>query len=90
MILELVVNIIADIFTGLNKIIPDIPDMPTEIDTIAQTVTTTIASGWATLAGFFGAGFLFSILIIVIGIINFEHIYHLTMWVIRKLPIGTN
>jgi len=89
MLLNIIVDIIAGIFTALNGLIPNIPTMPTEISDIADTLSTSIATGWGTIVGFFGVGFMVAVLGMVIAIINFTHVYHLILWVLRKLPIGT-
>lgn len=90
MIFNILIDMIAGAFTGLDKLVPDIPALPAEITSIGTTLTNSIASGYGVIAGFFGTGFLIAILTMVIAIINFTHIYHLVLWVIRKLPVGTN
>jgi len=88
MIVTLFIEAVAGLIILIASVLPDIPAMPTAISDIGTTLSTLIVSGWATIAGFLGIPFMIAMTVIIIGIMNFEHIYHLSMWVIRKLPIG--
>jgi len=88
MIVTFFIEAIAGLIILISSILPDVPAMPTAVTDAGTTLTNLIVDGWEQIGGFLGTPFLIAMTVLVIGIFNFEHIYHLSMWVIRKLPIG--
>jgi len=69
-------------------ILPDLPDMPAGIVTALETVTDILIFGTRFIAYYVGSTFLLVLLPILIIYANFNWIYHLVFWIIKKLPIG--
>lgn len=69
-------------------ILPDIPDLPSGITNVLDTGLDFISNGFTFVTYIFGSAYLLVVLPLLIILINFRWIYHLVMWIVRKLPIG--
>lgn len=69
-------------------ILPDLPDMPVGITNALETVRDFILYGVSVLGSLLGWTFLLIVLPILIVLANFNWIYHLVLWILKKLPIG--
>lgn len=69
-------------------VLPDIPDLPSGITNVLDTGLDFISNGFTFLVYIFGGAYLLVVIPLLIVLINFKWIYHLTMWIVRKLPIG--
>ena len=89
MIVEAIINLITLLLKTVLGVLPDIPDFPQSLLTSIDNVATTIF-GNLNLLGLFVRIDTIKILVpLVIVAVNFEHIYHFAMWLIKKLPIST-
>jgi hypothetical protein len=87
MILRLLLDVVRSILIFIFSLLPNIPNLPRSlIDTINNYLDIIFSN--LTLLGFFINISTIKVLIPLFVIVyNFEHIYHLTMWIIRKLPM---
>lgn len=72
--------------TAFLNILPALPDMNQTIIDGGAWITEQFQSVLAVLNMFFGTSFVAAILIILIALINFQWIYNLSMWALRKIP----
>lgn len=86
MIIEGILNVLKLLlFTVFGWI--SLPSMPDNVTNSINSFLDLIFDN-ATLLGFFVRPITFSIAIpVLVIILNFEKIYHLTMWILRKIPM---
>ena len=78
-----IINVIFGIF-------PNIPPVPEEFSSAVSNFFDLIFSN-SGFVGFFLPMNLVKIAIpIVIVLVNFKYVYHIIMWIVRKLPISTD
>lgn len=85
MILESVFNL----FSSAVKLIfgwIDIPDLPASVDSVIDSLFEYVSSGIGFLAIFLDMDFVLLLLPFVLVVSNFEKVYKLTMYVLRKIP----
>jgi hypothetical protein len=90
MIFTALLSVVTSVVVWILNLLPSLPDMPQEIVTAAEWMVSQLESVYGVLAAIYSPGLLSAIATSLIALLLFEQIYHLTMWVIRKLPIGTN
>lgn len=88
----MILKVIFDLILGLLKLVfgllPDIPPLPASITTSLNNVFDAIF-GHLDLLGLFVRIDTIKLLVpLVIIVINFEHIYHFTMWILKKIPLS--
>lgn len=88
MIINIFLTAIMTIAQTLFDILPDLPDMPAGITNALDVLPDVIRFTSRLVVMFVGRTFYLVVLPLIILLINFNWIYHGTMWLIRKLPIG--
>lgn len=88
MILNVFFGAISALIQTVFGILPDLPDMPTGITNALDVASDVVVFGTRFLAYYIGGTFLLILIPILIIYANFNWIYHLVMWIIKKLPIG--
>ena len=88
----MIIKAILDLILGLLKLVfgllPSIPDFPDTIMTSLDNVFTTIFNNLDLLGLFVNIDTIKVLVPLVIIVVNFEHIYHFTMWIIKKIPLS--
>lgn len=88
----MIINIIFELFKlilmGVFGILPDLPDMPAGIVSVLDTAQDFLVYGFRFVAYVLTPTFMLVILPVILIMINFKWIYHLVMWIVRKLPLG--
>lgn len=88
MILELIINIFTGTLKTLLNLLPNIPQLPNSIGNSLSNVFTTIFNNVNLIGLFFRISTIKILVPLVIVVVNFEHIYHFIMWIIKKLPLS--
>lgn len=78
-------SVLQALFGWLN-----LPDMPSEITGIVDTIMGYIVDALPLLWMFFDKSVVTVCLVIALACTNFDKIYDLLMWILAKLPIGIN
>ena len=90
MLIKLLFDFIKTILEFLFNLLPDVPNFSSNIINSFDSYLDLIF-GNLSLLGFFVDISLIKILVpLVIIVLNFEHIYHFAIWIIKKLPIGAD
>jgi len=90
MVIQFLLDLIVSLFVGLLSVIPALPAMPSEIIAGGDWLIDKVVDVNGIVRMFYG-DVLFTIIIgSVVLLWQFENVYHLTMWVVRKLPISSN
>ena len=90
MIIELIVNLLTGALEAILFLLPDLPALPQSILTSIDNVTSTIFANVNLLGLFVRIDTIKTLVPLLIVVLNFEHIYHFSMWIVRKLPLSTN
>lgn len=90
MIFEALITAVSGLILGIFSILPDLPDMPTEIVSASSWLVTTISGVTNLLSFLYGHALYVAIVGATISLFLFEHVYHLALWILRKLPISSN
>lgn len=85
MIVESVLNLFISALKGCFGFV-NFPDMPTEVANVLDTIYNAVVSGAAFLGLFCHLSLLKIMIPLVILVMNFDHIYKLTMFILRKIP----
>jgi len=88
MIIEFVLSVVAGFVKAVFGILPNIPPMPAWVDTSLDTVIDVVIGGVGLVSYLYSPQIFIFVLTTSLVVLNFEHVYHAAMWVIRKLPIG--
>lgn len=89
MVLETIVSITTAFLEIVLSLLPDLPDFPESFTASIDNVINIIFSNINLLGLFVRISTIKKLVPLVIVVVNFEHIYHFAMWVIKKLPIST-
>ena len=85
-------KIIFDAILALLKIVfgilPNLPDLPESVKNSLNTVFDTIFDNIDLLGLFIRIDTIKVLVPLLIIAINFEHIYHFTMWILKKIPLS--
>lgn len=87
----MILQAVIDLLVGLVKLCfgwINLPPLPVQIQNVLDTVLGYMRDGIGILAWFIDLNYVLVLVPIVIVIINFDKVYRLTMFVLRKLPIG--
>lgn len=87
MLIELLLDMIQNIFTFLFGLLPNIPQVPTSITTPINTFFDFIFNNAGIIGVFVDINLIKVIVPLTILVINFNNIYKLFMWIIRKIPM---
>lgn len=90
MIFNVLFGAISTLIQTVFGVLPELPDMPTGITNALETATDFIIYGVRVISSMIGWEFMLIVMPILIILANFNWIYHLTIWILRKLPIGVN
>lgn len=88
MILELIITGITSILKIVLTILPNIPQLPNSVTGSIDRVMQTIFDNVGLLGIFVRISTIKLLVPLVIVVVNFEHIYHFIMWIIKKLPLS--
>lgn len=84
MIVEAVLNLLKGVITTVFGILPNIPTL--EVQNTINEYFSLIFSNLSLLGIFVRVDTLKLLIPVIIVIWNFEHIYNLTMWILKKIP----
>ena len=88
----MIVKAIFDARLGLFKVVfnllPDVPSFPQTLLESLDTVFDTIFGHLDLLGLFVRIDTIKTLVPLLIIVINFEHIYHFVMWIIKKIPLS--
>ncbi len=88
MILELIITGITAVLKIVLGILPNIPQLPDSITSSIDRVMNVIFNNVGLLGIFVRISTIKLLVPLVIIVVNFEHIYHFVMWIIKKLPLA--
>lgn len=89
MIIEVIINLVTILLKFIFDLLPDVPDFPQSLLSSIDNVTSVVFNNLSLLGLFVRIDTIKILVPLVIIVVNFEHIYHFAMWVIKKLPIST-
>lgn len=88
MILETILNLIKVFLQFFFGLLPDVPSLElTLLDSLTQYINM-IFTNTGLLGFFVRISTIKALVPLIIIVINFEHIYHFALWVIKKLPFS--
>lgn len=89
MITEALMNAGLFLLDTLLNFLDLLPDMPEELVTVLDEFFDLIfTNGWSIACFVIPMDYALTLLPLVILVVNFERVYHLIMWVLRKIPIA--
>lgn len=88
MIFNVFFELVNTLLQAVLGILPNLPDLPTAFTDVMAIFLGYIRVGFRFIVYFAGGDFVKVIFPLLAFLLNFRWIYHLTMWVIKKLPIG--
>lgn len=89
MITEALMNVGMFLLDTLLNFLDLLPDMPEELVSVLDEFFELIFSnGWSIACFVVPMDYALVLLPLVILVVNFERVYHLIMWVLRKIPIA--
>lgn len=86
----MIVQLLLDLVYGLVNLLTlpiDIPNLPSNVSTVFQTITQYISAGLGILSCYTHLPYLLTLLGIVLAVDIGVHLYHFVMFVLRKIPI---
>lgn len=87
MIIDWILTAVQTLITTVFGILPNLPAMPQVIVDAGNWFVNTVTS-MAHLFAYFYTPTFFNIVLVLLGLLlGFEQIYHLTMWIIKKVPV---
>lgn len=91
MIISSILNLLKLLITTIFGVLPNIPNIPSSLSNSIDSFLDLIFNNCALLDLFVPISTIKIAIPIAIVIINFDHIYKITMWIIKKIPIlGVN
>ena len=88
MIIKAIFDAILGVLKSVFGILPSIPQFPQNILNSLNTVFDTIFDNLDLLGLFVRIDTIKVLVPLLIIAINFEHIYHFTMWILKKIPLS--
>lgn len=88
MIIEVIFEMVKILLTSVLGILPDIPPVPVVISDAVDYLLVEISRAMQYISEIFGYAFSLVVAGCLLIMLTFNQIYHLVMWIIRKLPIG--
>lgn len=89
MIIEAIVNLVTIMLKSIFNLLPNVPNFPQSLLDSIDNVTGIIFNNLNLLGLFVRIDTIKILVPLVIVAVNFEHIYHFAIWLIKKLPIST-
>lgn len=86
MIVSSVMNLIKAVITTVFGVLPNIPNFAQGLQNSVNSVLDTIFNNLGLIGVFVRPTTIKLIIPILIVILNFERVYKLTMWIIKKIP----
>lgn len=86
MIVSSVMDLIKLLLTTIFGVLPDIPNFATGLQNSVNSVLDTIFNNLGLIGVFVRPATIKLIIPILVVILNFERVYKLTMWIIKKIP----
>lgn len=74
------------LITTVLDLIPDLPQAPEQVQTYIQYFLDTLFNGFGLISIFIDWNTFKTILLLWFIVFNFEHIYKLTMYILKKIP----
>lgn len=90
MIVQYILSAISAVIRFAFSILPNLPQAPTWLETTLDAFVSTIVSGIGIVSYIITPQIFIFVCLTSLLIINFEYVYHLVLWVIKKLPIGSH
>ena len=88
MLTEALINAGMFLFDVILNFLDLLPDMPEEVVAVLDEFFDLIfTNGWSIACFVIPMDFALMLLPLVILVVNFERVYHLIMWVLRKIPM---
>lgn len=87
MLIELLLDLIQNIFTFIFTLLPNIPQVPASITTPINSFFDFIFNNAGIIGVFVDINLMKTIVPLTILVVNFDNIYKLIMWIIRKIPM---
>lgn len=87
MILEAILNLVKILLQFVFALLPDIPNFDVELLSSLTDYINLIFDNLGLLGFFFPISTFKIIIPLLIVVINFEHIYHFALWILKKIPI---
>lgn len=88
MILKAIFDLILFLLKTIFGILPNIPQLPNSLLSSLNTVFNTIFNNLGLLGIFVRIDTIKILVPLLIIVVNFEHIYHFTMWIVKKIPLS--
>lgn len=88
MVLEAIFTLIKNLLMFVFDLLPDVPELPTNIMNSISNVFNTIFDNIDLLGLFVRIDTIKILVPLVIVAANFEHIYHFIMWIVKKIPLS--
>lgn len=87
MIFNFIFDIILKFLLSVFSILPSLPEMPEEIVTAVQWGLDLIAGTVSLFNQIFSPPLFIAMITVSFGLIIFENVYHLVMWIVKKIPM---
>lgn len=87
MIVAFIIGTFLTIMQGILSVLPTIPTTPASVVSGGSWVTTQVGAVISVLNMLFSPTLVAASMIIIIGVFNFEWVYHVTLWVLKKIPM---
>lgn len=87
MILEFIVRNMVSMLKTIFGVLPNVPATPAIIVTSGNWATDQVVQVVSLLRMVYSTPLFNALLVVAVGIISFESVYHLIMWIIRKIPM---
>lgn len=90
MITQSIFDIVNGFLQLVFSVLPSLPDMPTVITDATDYFVNAVTSISGLFIWIYGQTLWTALIAVTLLLLNFEHAYKLTMWVVRKLPISSS
>lgn len=87
MIIEFIVRNMVTMLKSIFGILPNVPTTPVAIVNAGSWASDQIVQVVSLLRMVYSTSLFNALLVIGVAIIGFESVYHLVMWIIRKIPM---
>lgn len=90
MIVESIVTSVISVIAGLFNLLPDLPDLPSTFSDNIPDVVEFLQRPMNFLKYIYGDVYFSALIVLLVLMFNFQHIFHFSQWILRKLPIGSH
>lgn len=87
MLIDWLLTAVQTLITSVFGILPSLPPMPDPIINAGNWFVATVGSIVGLLRYFYTPVFFDILMVLFIAFLAFEQIYHLTMWILKKIPV---